>query len=314
MLGRTAGGLFWMCRYLERSENIARLVEAGFRMSLTRSTSEDTEWASVLTTAGCDQAYRDKHGEVTQEKAIDYLIRDKTNPSSVISVFTRARDNARMTRTALTLELWEAINESWLTLKDALKRPISMSSLTGLLALIRRQSALVRGTLNGTLLRNDIFSFCTIGTVIERAEQTARILDVKYYVLLPTTASVGSPLDNVQWEMLLRSTSAERSFHWLNEGESSPAMIAEFLILDPQMPRSLAFCYQSMVQELASLARIYGGEPPASHDLAERKYHRLMSRKIENIFDMGLHEFLGRFIGDIITLSNQIEADYRFNV
>ncbi|KCZ53932.1 alpha-E domain-containing protein [Hyphomonas chukchiensis] len=311
MLGKTAGGLFWLSRYLERSENTARLVEAGFRMALTRAASGEDEWGSVLTTVGCLNAYKAKHETITPNTSVDFLLRDKTNPMSVYSVMQMARDNARATRTALTREVWEAVNDGWMVLKEMLRRPVAQADLPNVLTTVRQQSALVRGALQGTMLRNDIFSFSRIGSLIERADNTARILDVKYYVLLPTGAPVGSSLDNVQWEMILRSASADRSFHWLNAGNVTPKAIAEFLILDARMPRSLAFCYDGLIDSLRELGAEYGDTRP-SHDLAAKLEERLTGRTIDNIIDSGLHEFIREFIKANAELAAQVEQDYRF--
>ena len=230
MLGKTAGGLFWMFRYLERSENIARLIEAGFRIALTRPGSE--EWSSVLRTAAADQVYANQIGEVEQARVIDFLLRDPNNQSSVMSSFSQARQNARMVRTAITREVWEAVNDAYITLKATLNRPVAERDLPDVLAQIRQHSALVRGALHGSMLRNDVFDFCRLGTFLERADNTARILDVKYYVLLPSVMQVGSSLDNVQWETILRSVSGVRAYSWLNPGRTTPVGIADFLIFD----------------------------------------------------------------------------------
>lgn len=313
MLGRTAGELFWMCRYLERSENTARLIDAGFRMSLTRSKSASSEWSSVLATVGCSSLYDERHEEILGEKVIDFLLRDKSNPFSVLNLFQCARENARRTRTALTLELWEAINGSWMELSDALKRPVANTNVVDVLSLIRQQTALIRGCLYGTLLRNDIYRFCQAGQLIERADNTARILDVKYYVLLPTAAYVGSPLDNVQWEMLLRSASAERAFHWVHEGETSPAAIARFLMLDKQLPRSLAYCYDQLERQLGWLNTMYHEQHFPSIAKAEELNRTLSGHTISDVFESGLHEFIAWFLTANGELASQIETDFRFN-
>jgi len=242
MLGKTAGGLYWMFRYLERSENTARLIEAGFRIALTRPESADEEWGSVLDTISVRVAYQDARGEINGAGVVDFLLRDGTNPASVMSAIKLARDNARLVRIALTREVWEATNECWITLSRALARPVPERDLPTVLTLIRQQSAQVRGALHGTMLRNDIYDFARIGTFIERADNSARILDVKYYVLLPSLTQIGSSLDNVQWETILRSVGGQRAFRFLYGGDISPRAIAEFLILDGRMPRSLAFC------------------------------------------------------------------------
>ena len=311
MLGKTAGGLFWMFRHLERSENTARLLEAGFRMALTRSAATEDEWASVVSAAGCKQNYSEHYADYKAVNVIDFLLRDSSNPSSVISVVKAARDNARLVRTALTREVWEATNECWITLKDLLSRPIGESELPNVLGTIRQQSGLVRGALHGTMLRNDIYDFARLGTFLERADNTARILDVKYYVLLPSASFIGSSLDNVQWESILRSVSAQRAYRWLNQGDSNPVWIADFLILDRRLPRSLAFCYAKIIGNLNYLADDYAMRHP-SHDLAGATFQQLKDRPIESIFETGLHEFLVEFIRRNTELGIQIEQDYRF--
>lgn len=311
MLGKTAGGLFWMFRFLERSENIARLVEAGFRIALTRSTDSETEWKSVVTTAAVKAGYQAKHDTFNGPNVVDFLLRDKDNPSSVISVIEAARTNARLVRTALTTEVWESVNENWMTVKDLLKRPVKETELPAILGTIRQQSAQVRGALHGTMLRNDIYDFARLGTFLERADNTARIIDVKYYTLLPSASFVGSSLDNVQWETILRSVSAHRAFRWLDEDEMTPAAIADFLILDRRLPRSLAFCTAQLVSNLNFLADDYGVRHPC-HDMAEGLRARLKDRDINSIFDDGLHEFISEFIRDNNALGNQIETDFRF--
>ena len=309
MLGKTAGGLYWMFRYLERAENIARLVEAGFRIALTRST--DAEWESVLTTSGTLSGYSAKYGTVTAAHTIDYLLRDTSNPSSVMSIVKQARDNARLVRTALTTEVWEAVNDNWMTLNLVLAEPARESELPEVLGTIRQQSALVRGALHGTMLRNDIYYFSRLGTFIERADNTARILDVKYYTLLPAASFVGSSLDNVQWETILRSVSAHRSFRWLGEDEMTATSIARYLILDRRLPRSLSFCAEQTVKNLDLLTEEYGEAWP-SHDMAARLRAKLRNRDITSIFDEGLHEFVTSFIRDNNAIGNQIETDYSF--
>ena len=311
MLGKTAGGLYWMFRYLERSENTTRLLDAGIRIAITRSSAVENEWASIVSTAGARDAYLARHDEFEAGKVIDFLLRDRANSSSVMSVIEDARNNARMVRTALTREVWEATNECWMTLQSTLARPVSAKNLTDVLAIIRQQSGLVRGALHGSMLRNDIYNFSRLGTFIERADSTARILDVKYYVLLPSVSHVGSSLDNVQWETILRSVSGLRAYRWKHGGEITPTGIAEFLVLDRQMPRSLAFCFNKIVDNLGYLAENYGERHPC-HDLADRILTRFGETAIASIFDYGLHEYIVDFLGDNNVLGHQIEQDYRF--
>ena len=312
MLGKTAGGLFWMFRYLERSENIARLIGAGFRFALTHSSSSDDEWGSILTSAGSFDGYTERHGAIDDMKVIDYLLRDPLNSSSVLSMIESARSNARLVRTALTVEVWEAVNECWMALTAALDDPIRTRDVPELLGAIRRQSALVRGALHGTMLRDDIYDFARIGTFLERADSTARILDVKYYVLLPSASFVGSSLDNVQWDTILRSVSGRSGFRRLHGGDAGPRRIANFLILDTAMPRSLAFCTRTLAGNLNYLSSRYG-ERVESTGQVEALRDRLADATVESIFDQGLHEFLQEFIVANNTLGSQIASDYGFN-
>lgn len=311
MLGRTASGLFWMMRYLERFENTARLIDAGFRMSLTRARTAESEWESVLTTAGTRDLYVQKYDRFRTGQAVHFLTAERENPSSLVNSIAAARENARMTRTALTRDVWEAINETWLQFSRDIREHRYRSDLQDLLSTVRQNAALVRGSINGTMLRNDIFRFALLGALIERADNTARILDTKYYVLLPSSASVGSSLDRVQWEMILRSASAERSFHWLYGGEISPAAIVEFLLHDVRLPRSIAYCYDEIMTTLEALETEYQRRPEA-HEMATRLETHITASTSDSIIGSGLHEFLVDFIARNSSLSEQIEKDYRF--
>ena len=311
LLGKTAGGLFWMFRYLERSENTARLVDAGFRIALTRSEASADEWASVVKTAGVEQLYLEQHDRYDGAGVIDFLLRDQNNPSSVLSAVNAARNNARLVRASLTREVWEATNNCWMRINALLARPVRDHDLPSVLDTIRKQSAQVRGAMHGTMMRNDIFDFSRLGTFLERADNTARILDVKYYVLLPSASYVGTSLDNVQWETILSSVSAIRSYRWISEGQISSTGIANFLIMDQRMPRSLAYCYAKIEDNLGYLMHDYGDWHP-SHDLAAAICTRFREGSIERVLETGLHEFLEAFIAENAGLGRQIEKDYRF--
>ena len=313
MLGRNADGIYWMARYLERAENTARLLDVGFRMAVTRGggASQDEEWRSVLVTIGKDAEYRERHSGYSGPQVFNFILRDRDNPASVLCMIENARNNARSVRTGITREVWEAMNESWLALRDMLARPVREASLGEVLAAVRRQVTLVRGALDGSMLRNEVFNFARIGTFIERADNTARILDVKYYILLPSVAWVGSTLDNAQWDTLLRSVAGDRAYRWLNAGSMDPRGIAEFLILDPRFPRSLRFCFEKIRSNMAGLAREYGQET-AAHELLRAAGARLHQASIDSVFEEGLHQFLTEFIAGTVRIGNAIAADYRF--
>jgi uncharacterized alpha-E superfamily protein len=312
MLGRSANGIYWMSRYLERAENTARLLDVGFRLALTRGAqAASEEWRSVLVTIGQDLAYSERFEDYTGSQVFNFILRGPENPASLLGMLANARGNARTVRNALTREAWEATNESWMVLREMLVRPVREGNLGEVIAAIRRQMTLVRGALDGTMLRNEIFNFARIGTFIERADNTARILDVKYYVLLPSLSWVGSSLDNAQWETVLRSVAGDRAYRWLNAGRLDPRGIAQFLILDGRFPRSLVFSYEKLASNMAGLARQYGGETGA-HQLLHAARTKLTGATIERIVDRGLHEFIAEFIADTIRIDQAICAEYRF--
>lgn len=312
MLGRSANGIFWMFRYIERAENTARLLETGFRLALTRgqSTSVD-EWRSILVTIGQDQDFQEQVGDYTGPAVINFILRQRDNSGSLLNIMELARNNARAFRSMITREVWEAVNESWMTMKDLTARPVGERNLGDVLMTIRNNLMGVRGAMEGSMLRNEIFNFARIGTFIERSDNTARILDVKYYVLLPSVSPVGSSLDNVQWEAVLRSVAGMRAYRWLNAGLMDARGIAEFLILDRRFPRSLAFCYNRIWSNLASLAREYGEEAEC-HNILREAEARLAQTTIDEIIDYGLHEFIMEFIGNTRELADTVATDYRF--
>ncbi|MBP0484631.1 alpha-E domain-containing protein [Sagittula salina] len=312
MLGKTANGLFWMYRQLERAENIARLIETGQRIALTRLGSTEEEWKSVLQTSGSLAGYYEHLGdEITRDHAVDWLLRSKDNPGSVMSCIAQARHNARLVRTAITTEVWEATNTAYMTAKDQLARKVADRDLPGVLRMLRQRTGMVRGTTHGTMLRNEIYDFARIGTFLERADNTARIIDVKYYVLLPSVMSVGSSIDNVQWEILLRSVSGRGGFRMAYGAQTDPHDIAQFLILDRRMPRSLAFCIGKIIDNMAYLSADYGGQLPCCV-MAEEVQQKYLRLSIDEVFEYGLHEYIQKMLGEMAALGRQIEIDYRF--
>ncbi|SEV93252.1 Uncharacterized conserved protein, Alpha-E superfamily [Aliiroseovarius sediminilitoris] len=311
MLGKTANGLYWMYRSLERAENTARLIETGQRIALTRLELGESEWRSVLQSAGSLEQFEANRDELTKDAAIDWLLRDRSNPSSVLSSIETSRQNARLVRTALTHEVWEATNAAYMSARDVLARKVVERDLPSVLSTLRQRTALVRGMTHGTMLRNDIYNFARLGTFIERADNTARILDVKYYVLLPSARAVGTSLDNVQWESILRSVSARGGFRMEYGAGAGTREIAHFLILDRRMPRSLAFCVRKLHDNLGYLSRDLRRPSPAQSKTLhfERTY---LSHEIDAVFDFGLHEYVQKALRLLADLSAQIETDFRF--
>ncbi len=312
MLGRTANGLFWMFRYLERAENTARLLDAGLRMALTRDlVTAEEEWRSVIATAGQRTGYEAKHGSYTGMQTWNYVLRDRENPASILSMFGQVRQNARLARNAISGELWEAINENWLVMQEQLARPVGENRVLDTVATIRRAGSLAHGAMAGTMLRDEGFHFARAGTFIERADSVARILDIKYYLLLPSLSYVGSSLDTGQWDQVLRSVSGDRAYRWLNAGQIDAQGICQFLVLDDRFPRSLAFCHSALRDNLAALARVHG-EEGESNRLMREADTRLTDLTIEQVFEQGLHEFLVDFTLSNSAIAEAIAKDYRF--
>jgi len=301
-----------MFRYLERAENTARLLEAGFHMALTRdvATAEE-EWRSVIEAFGQRAGYEAKHGTYTGYQAWNYLLRDPDNPMSVLAMIGAVRTNARVVRSAISGELWAAINEGWMEISRLLARPVAQGSVGEAVQIIRRAGTLAHGAMAGSMLRNEGFHFGRAGTFVERADCVARILDMKYYLLLPSLSYVGSSLDTGQWDQVLRSVSGDRAFRWLNAGQIDARGIVEFLVLDGRFPRSLAFCHFALREELAALARIHGTEGQ-SNALMRESGTCISDLTIERIFETGLHEFLLEFTTANAAIADAIADDYRF--
>jgi len=311
MLSRTADNLYWIARYLERAETMARLLEVGSRIALLPGSGQGfrNEWDSLLQASGTADGFARKYGDPVQRNIESYLFFDHDNPSSVASCLTRARENARIVRTALTTQVWDALNSAFQDLRQLERTPRSQAELARLTDWTMRAAALVRGAIEATLLRNDGWDFLHLGYHLERADNTARLMDVKYYVLLPRADFVGSGLDNYQWTTLLRAMSAHRAFHWAYGGEVTAAKIAHFLILNPQCPRSLISCAQGVTGHLDRLARGYDRSTPAQHQ-ARALLGRLADTAVDEIFDEGLHDFLTRFIGEIAALGATVHESY----
>jgi uncharacterized alpha-E superfamily protein len=320
MLGRTANDLFWLSRYVERAENMARLIEVGFRIVLVPrgdSPLDDGtlqhDWSSTLQSACCEELYLEKHTALTTRDVVNFLVFDSSNPSSIRTCLATARRSARAQRTALTREMWECLNSSWIEFEAIDPEFMTSNTLLKLLDWVKERSAAYRGALLNTILRNDTFYFSQLGTFLERSDNTARILDVKYFVLLPRPEMVGSSVDNAQWGAILRSVSAHRSYRWVYKDTYRAAGIADFLILNSQMPRSLCSCYGEISSALEGLEVLYKNEVPSTQK-ARQTHNQLVNGSIDGIFSSGLHEFLTSFITGNNTLGSGISADYHFTV
>ncbi len=315
MLSRTADNLYWMARYVERAENLARLLEVGYRMARLPDWEKGgyrNEWRSTLAAAGCEASFLERHGEITAEAVIDYVALDADNPSSIYSSLRTARSNARAVRTALTSEMWENLNVLWLEMDGSRASVVKRGDIRGFLEWVKERSFVFRGALGGTMLRDEAYHFTSLGTFVERADSTARILDVKYHVLLPEGENVGGGLDYYQWSTILRSVAALGSYHYLYRDKLKPWMIAELLILREEMPRSLVHCLAQISQHLEALAEAYSDRREC-HRAVGKLYSDLRYASIAEIFQGGLHEYLSSFTRQNNILSDEIAASYLFH-
>lgn len=313
MLSRTAANLFWMGRHLERADTAARLLDVGQRITLMPNTETgyQNEWNSLLQASGTADLFAEKYGDSTEENIQEFIFFDRDNPSSVVACLEKARESGRIVRTALTSQVWDALNMTYQELRKMERRQRSKLDAATLTDFTTASTSTVRGAINATQLRNDGWHFMNLGYGLERADATARLLDVKYYVLLPRIEFVGSGLDTYQWQVILRSLSAHRAYHWAYGGDITAGQVADFLILNGESPRSLLTSLYESVWNLEGLARRYGDTVPTSaRDKARESLAGLQSRDIDMIFDEGLHEFLSWFIGEIGAISALVHEDY----
>ncbi|KQT47738.1 A alpha-helical domain with a conserved ER moti [Methylobacterium sp. Leaf456] len=312
MLSRTADNLYWLSRYAERADFLARILDAAHRLAALPSSyggRESNEWASALLSAGDPELFRTLYDTVNEHTVCNFLAFSAANPSSIRSCIATARENARSIRTALTTEMWDTINGAWLELRSYEGRDLSREEFTQFLDWVKRVSLTFDGSAYRTMLRNDAYWFTRAGTAIERADNTARILDVKYQILLPASERVGGSLDYFQWTTILREVSAFNAYHWVYRESIKPLLVADLLILNHEMPRSLASCYRMLVEHLDLIADAYGrrGE---SQRLASKMRAKLGSADIERVFASGLHEFIQGFIGENNALGAAISEQY----
>jgi uncharacterized alpha-E superfamily protein len=268
------------------------------------------EWESALAAAGVLNAFSARETEARRDAVINFLAFSPDNPSSIKNCIEIARNNSRAVRTALTAEMWEAINAAWLELKRFDGTRMDRQTLNDFLSRVKEACLRFDGSAYRTMLRNDVYFFLRLGFYLERADNTARILDVKYHLLLPDKAIVGGGLDYFQWSSILRSVSALTAYRWVYHESLKPWLIADLLVLNNQMPRSLASCYDNLTNFLDDLSRVYGRQGPAQRT-ARSIRTRLQNSDISDIFQrQGLHEFLSEFIVDNGRLGNAIAEQY----
>ena len=309
MLSRAAENLYWMARYMERAENTARVLEVSNRMSVlpTQQGSESLHWRPAVEISPDPADFEGRYREASAANVIAYMALDAENPSSIFSCIRAARENARAERVAITSEMWESLNTTWLEMRDLDFAGLQSWGFRQFFDWIKERSHLFRGVTVGTMLQDDGFHFLRLGTFVERADNTARILDVKYHVLLPSVSDVGGAVDYYQWGALLRSVSAFTAYRKTFRNVITPSRVAELLILRADMPRSLRFCFDQVNETLEVLA---GGKPLECGRLAGEMHAALKYGRIDYIMNAGLHEFLEDFIRRNNGLGREIQRGF----
>ena len=318
MLSRTADHLFWMARYMERAENTARMLDVNYQTSLLPQSADAAEngWRGLLSISELTADYSERHGEITPKKVMDYMVSDERNPSSIYSCLMAARENARAVRGALTTEVWETQNQTWLEFQRMLRSKAFDKDPGDAFEWVKFRSHLSRGVTVGTMLQDEAFHFLRIGSFLERADNTARMLDVKFHAVESEFFGTGGANGNggkdqeydfYHWSAILRSVSGFEVYRKAYRNVIRPEKVAELLILRADMPRSLACCMDEVVSNLQRVAN------EQSHDTlrrAGRLQADLRFGRIDEILATGLHAFLSQFLERVGTLGVGISRDF----
>jgi uncharacterized alpha-E superfamily protein len=324
MLSRTADHLFWMARYMERAENTARMLDVNYQTSLLAQSAAAAEqgWKALLSISELTHDFAKRHGEVTAQGVMDFMVSDVANPSSIRSCLMAARENARAVRGTLTTEVWETQNQTWLEFQRMVADGAFTKDPGEAFEWVKFRSHLSRGVTVGTMLQDEAFHFLRIGSFLERADNTARLLDVKFHPLGADTlvgaktASQAQPAphkardgdyDFYYWAAILKSVSGFEVYRKAYRNVIRPEKVAELLILRPDMPRSLAACMQEVTANLSMVANEHSSETLRR---AGRLHADLRYGHIEEIMDTGLHAYLTRFLERVGTLGEGISRDF----
>lgn len=309
MLSRTADNLFWMARYLERAEATARLITMGQRMAILPGAHHREEWKSIMRVTGSQHLF-EKDAVIRESDVVEHLVLSLDNPVSIRSCLMKARANGKSVRTALTQDMWEALNEGWRTL-ESYDVAQARNQLATILDWVKQRAMTFRGATDGGHLRDEKHDFIRVGEALERAQSVLRLLDVKYYVLLPETDVVGGNRDHYQWQSVLYALSGNRAYHHVYGGVYSPWQITDFLMLNRRFPRSVLHCFDQLSFRLGSLAQWHGQRRPC-HETIETMVSDLAAKTSGDIFRKGLHQTVQRTLNDCNRLGVEIAEAYHF--
>jgi len=313
MLSRTADHLFWMSRYTERAENTARMLDVNYQTSLLPQSAAVAQvgWEGLLSISELMPAYRNKYGDITPQNVMDFMVRDENNPSSIVSCLHAARENARAVRGTLTTEVWETLNSTWLKLTGYLKTKDFERDPAAFFEWVKHRSHLSRGVAIGTMLQDEAFHFYRMGTFLERADNTARLLDVKFHAVESDFYGAASEMDQeydfYHWSAILRSVSAFEVYRKVYRDVIKPECVAELLILRPDMPRSLAASMNEVVVNLKAVSNGISGE---TERIAGKLRADLEFDRIDEILSTGLHAYLTQFLDRVNGLGGRISQDF----
>jgi uncharacterized alpha-E superfamily protein len=308
MLSRVADKIFWMSRQMERAENMARILGVTANLVLFGTAENQRQnLLAPLTITGTEESYFEHHEELTLAGLIEFLALDESNPSSIYSCIKWAREDAHAVRWQITSEMWETLNATWIEMRKLRGTLVPADGATEFFDWVKERSHLFRGVTYGTIVRGEAFDFSRVGTHLERADNTARILDVKYHILLPSVEDVGGALDYYQWAALLRSVSAFETYRALYKDQIFPIKVAELLILERRMPRSLAACLDQIAE---AMNRIQGNQDHAAKRLTGQLHARMVHADVQEIFAGGLHEWLTESLAEVNELGTRIQRAY----
>jgi uncharacterized alpha-E superfamily protein len=296
MLSRVAHSLYWMSLYVERAENLSRLLDVNLQFLLDFQGLDDLalkeHWGSILASSESDELFAELHGPADSRSVTQFLAFDARNPGSILSCILSARENARMIRGQISSEMWQVINELYLFLKERSAERVWSDGPYEFFHQVRTYSHLFQGLTDSTYPRGEGWDYILFGRLLERADKTTRILDMKYHILLPAATDVGGAVDTAQWQAILRSASALEAYRRSSVQEIIPWRVAEFLIFSPSFPRSVAGCVAELESVLARILVANPGHPPAARDAAHELLTTLRSLTIDAVLRGGLHEFL----------------------
>jgi len=284
--------MYWMSRYIERAENVSRFIEVNLHLMLDMPVAMDQQWEPLITVTGDQDLFTRRHHQATRDTVVEFLTFDGKYPNSILSCIRSARENARSVRDIISSEMWECLNDFYLFMTSADARVQAQNDPYAFFSHIRLNSQQLAGAREGTILHGEGWHFLRLGEMMERADKTSRILDVKYFILLPEAEYVGTPYDNIQWAAVLKSASAlemyRKRFHRI-----VPSQVADFLIFDREFPRAVRYC---LIEAEEALHSITGSPPSAFANQAERCLGRLRAEMdyadIEEALETGLHEYL----------------------